>query len=66
MKGYPLTVNVYAENEAEVSDARAALVEFIDQHAREGRAVSAPKIAKAVRSWQQNPFVRNRIIEFFS
>ena len=65
MKGYPLTVNVYAENEAEVAEARAAIVEFIDAHAREGRAVSANKIAKAVRSWQSNPLVRNRIIDFF-
>ena len=65
MQGFPITVNVYAENEAEVADARAALVEFIDEHARAGRAVTAAKIAKAARSWKQNAIVRNRIIDYF-
>ena len=65
MTGYPITFNIFANNEAEVADARAAIVDFISQHAREGRAVSAPKIAKAIRSWQSNPFVRNKIIDFF-
>lgn len=66
MEGFPLTLNVYAENEAEVADARAALIEFIDSHAREGRAVTAKKIAQAARSWRSNVFVRNKIIDFFS
>ena len=65
MRGFPITLNIYADNEAEVADARAALVEFIAQHAREGRAVSAKKIAKAVRSWQNDPLVRYRIIKYF-
>ena len=66
MKGYPLTFNVYANNEAEVEDARSAVIEFIDYHRMQGRAVSAPKIAKALRSWQNNPLVRKKIIDYFS
>ena len=65
MKGFPLTFNVYANNEAEVEDARSAVIEFIDEHRKAGRAVSAQKIAKAVRSWQNNPLVRNKIIDYF-
>ena len=65
MTGYPLNINIYANNEAEVADARAALVEFIDEHARAGRAVSATKIAKAARSWKSNPLVRSKVIDYF-
>ena len=65
MQGYPISLNIYANNEAEVADARAALVEFIDENRREGRAVSATKIAKAVRSWKSNPLVRGKIIDYF-
>ena len=64
MKGYPISFNIYAENEAEVADARAALVEFIDEHARAGRAVSASKIARAARAWKNNPIVRSQIINY--
>lgn len=66
MNGYPLTVNVYAKNEAEVADARVALIEFIDSHAKEGRAVTAQKIANAARSWNKNVFIKNKIIDYFS
>lgn len=65
MQGYPLNINIYANNEAEVADARAALIEFIDEHAKAGRAVSATKIAEAVRSWKSNPLVRGKIIDYF-
>ena len=64
MKGYPISFNIYAHNEAEAADARAAIVEFIDQHAREGRAVTGEKISRAVRSWQNNTLVRNKIIDY--
>jgi len=65
MTGFPITFNIYANNEAEVEDAHAAIVEFINQHAKEGRAVSATKVAKAIRSWQSNSFVRSKIIDYF-
>lgn len=64
MKGFPITFNIYANNEAEAADARAAIVDFINEHAKEGRAVSATKIAKAIRSWESNPLIRKKIIDF--
>ena len=64
MQGFELKLNVYAENEAEVADARAALVAFIKEHADNGVAVTAPKIARAARRWKENPFIRRQVIEF--
>lgn len=64
MKGYPLTVNIYANNEAEVEEARKAIVAFINSHAQQGRAVTGKKIAEAVVRWDRNPFVKNQIINF--
>ena len=64
MDGFELRINVYAENEAEVADARAALVEFIDEHAKQGVAVTAEKIARAARRWKTNPFIRHQVTEY--
>ena len=66
MQGFEIKFNIYANNEQEAQEARNALVEFINQHARQGRAVCATKITEAVSRWDKNPFVRNKIIEFFS
>ena len=65
MQGFPININIYANNEAEVADARAALVEFIGELAKSGRAVSATKIAKAARSWKSNPLIRGKIFDYF-
>lgn len=64
MKGYPISFNIYAEDEKEASDARSAIIEFIDEHARAGHAVTGRKIAHAVRSIRDNQFVRGKIIEY--
>ena len=66
MQGFELKFNVYAESPEEVEAARLAIVSFINQHAQHGRAVTARKITEAVSRWDQNTFVKNRIIEFFS
>ena len=66
MEGYEIKFNIYANNEAEVEKARQALVGFIADNARQGRAVSANKITQAVARWQDNPFVKQQIINFFS
>lgn len=65
LKGFPLTFNLYAYDEQEVEEARMAIIAFIGQHAREGRAVTARKVAQAVARWDQNPIVRNQIISYF-
>lgn len=66
LQGFPITFNIYALDEQEAEEARMALIAFIGQHAREGRAVTGKKIAQAVARWDQNPLVRNQIIKFFT
>ena len=65
MRGYEIRFQIYAECEEEAEYARQALVEFIAEHARHGRAVTGKKLADAVRNWKSNPIVRNRIINYF-
>lgn len=65
LSGYPLTFNIYAYDEQEVEEARKAIIAFISQHAREGRPVTAQKVAQAVSNWGKNLIVRNQIINFF-
>ena len=66
MKGYPITFNIYAESEQEAEEARMAIVAFIGEHAKHGRAVTGKKIAQAVSNWDKNPLVKNQIIKFFT
>jgi hypothetical protein len=65
MKGYPITFNIYAESEQEAEEARMAIVAFIGQHARQGRAVTGRKIAQAIANWDKNLIVKNQIINYF-
>ena len=65
LKGFPITFNVYAFDEAEVERCRKAIVEFIGLHATECRAVTADKVAQAIRNWDKNPFVKNQVINYF-
>lgn len=66
MQGYKISFNIYAESEAEAIAAQQAIVGFISDHAREGRAVSGAKITNAIKQWQSNPFVKNQIINYFN
>ena len=65
LKGFPLTFNLYAYDEQEVEEARKAIIAFINQHAREGRAVTGHKVAQAFSNWGKNPIIRNQIINYF-
>lgn len=65
MQGYPITLNIYADNEQEADDARNALITFISQHAQQGRAVTGKKIAAAVSNWDKNPLIKSQIINYF-
>ena len=65
LRGFPLTVNIYAYDEREVEEARKALADFISAHAKENRAVTAKKIAQAVNDWDRNPIIRSKIIKYF-
>jgi len=64
MKGYPITFNIYARDEQEVEVLRFVITEFIRLHAEQGRAVSASKVTEALRNWDKNPIVKNRINSF--
>jgi hypothetical protein len=66
MKGFPITFNIYAESEQEAEEARMAIVAFIGEHAKHGRAVTGRKIAEAVSNWDKNLLVKNQIIKFFT
>ena len=65
LHGFPLTFNIYAENEQEVEDCRMAIIAFIGQHASQCRAVTAKKVAQAISNWEKNPLVKMNIINYF-
>lgn len=66
LKGLPITFNVYAESEDEIKTLYTVVTEFIRINAEQGRAVTANKVAQALRSWDKNPIVRNRVISFLN
>ena len=65
IKVFPIAFEVYAYDEREVEDLRMAIVAFIGCHARQGRAVDAERLAKAISNWDNNPIVKNKIIDYF-
>ena len=65
LKGLPITFNVYANDEQEVETLRFVITEFIRIHAEQGRAVSASRLTDALRNWDKNPFIKNKIIDYF-
>lgn len=65
LQGYEIKFNIYAENAEEAEKARVAIVGFINEHAQKGRAVTGNKIVNAISQWDKNPFVKNKIIDFF-
>lgn len=65
LKGFPLSFNIYAENEQEVEECRMAIIAFIGMHASQCRAVTAKKVAQALSNWDKNLLVRNHIINYF-
>ena len=65
MKVYQLNTPIYAESESEVMELRNAIVAFINEHRKHGRAVSARKVTEAIRTWDSNIIVKNRIINHF-
>ena len=65
LKGFPLTFNIYAENEQEVEDCRMAIIAFIGLHASQCRAVTAKKVANALSNWDKNAIVKHQIIKYF-
>ena len=65
LHGFPLTFNIYAEDEKEVEECRMAIIAFIGYHASQCRAVTARKVAQAIANWDKNLLVKNNIINYF-
>lgn len=57
--------NIWAESQQEVDEMRMALIEFINEHGKQGRYVTAKKVTEAVRGWKNNAIVKNKIVEHF-
>lgn len=66
IKALPISFEVYAYDEQEVEELRMAIVAFIGFHAKQGRPVLAGKAARAIANWDKNPFVKNKIIDYFN
>ena len=66
MKGYEVRFNIYANSQQEADMATQAIKAFISEHAKQGRAVTALKVANAIGNWKSNVLVRNRIINYFN
>lgn len=65
LKGFPLSFNIYAENEQEVEECRQAIIGFIGFQASQCRAVTAKKVTQALRNWDKNFIVKKQIIDYF-
>ena len=65
MKVFELRTPIYAESEAEVAELRNTIVWFINQHRQHNRAVTAKKVSDAIKAWDSNLLVKNRIINYF-
>ena len=65
LQGYEIRFNIYAESIEEAERARIAIINFISEQAKQGRAVTGNKIALAVSQWDKNSFVKSKIIDFF-
>lgn len=65
MSGFEIRFNIYAETQAEADAARQAIINFIAEHAKQGRAVTGKKIVNALSRWKDNILVRNKIIDYF-
>ena len=65
MQAYPITINIYAENEQEAEAARHALGGFVDALGKQGIPVTGNKIAEGVSRWDKNPFIKSQVIKHF-
>lgn len=65
MKVFPVTVNIYAEDEQEAQRAQKALGQFVNDMGHMGIPVTGRKIADAVPKWNANNLVRRQIINHF-
>lgn len=62
-----VTVNfkIWASDESEAAELSREMGSFIDEQGRQGRKVTAAKLASALRKWKDNALVRNTIDNYF-
>jgi len=65
MNVYPITIKIYADSEQEAQQAQKALGQFVNDMGAMGIPVTGNKIATAVPLWNQNEFVKSKIIKHF-
>jgi len=65
MKVFPITVNIYAEDEQEAQRAQKVLGQFVNDMGHMGIAVTGRKIAEAVPRWNANNLVKQQIVNHF-
>ena len=65
MQIFNLNIPIYAESESEVAELRQSIVTFINLHRTNGRIVSAKKVSEALKGWDSNFIVKNKIIDYF-
>lgn len=65
MKALDIQFQIYAEDENEVAELRQSIIWFINLQKANGRAVTAKKVSDAIKRWNSNVIVRNRIVEYF-
>lgn len=65
MKVFNFDIPIYAENESEVAELRQTIVWFINLHRSNNRAVTAKKVSDAIKHWDSNFLVKQRIINHF-
>lgn len=66
MQGYEIRFNIYAEDENEVSKAKDAIVGFISEQAKNGRAVSASKIIETMNILKNKPLYKMSVNRFLN
>ena len=64
MKGFPITLNIYADSEQEAERGRKAMIQFIDSMRQQGAAVRGNKLVDAVGKLSSSPFIVKQIINF--
>lgn len=64
MEATKATIDIYTDSAEGTSAFEAAWRAFVEDNAREGRAVTAEKLTAALGRWKSNPLVNAGIINF--
>lgn len=59
MEGYKIQFNIYANSQEEADAVSRIFAQFVNDNAKEGRAVTAQKLLSVVSKWGTNPIVKN-------